>query len=506
MSESQPQPGWWQASDGKWYPPEARTQTTPPPGWWQASDGKWYPPEARTTPAAPAPEVPADPNRGADGHLPPAMAPPSSAAARIQPAPDPDVWSVPPLADQATTDDADPAADDEAAADDQATTDADDDQATTDEATDEAADDEAADDEADQAAADDQAATDADDDQAATDEATTAPKKKARKKVVKKVAVKKSTKASTAAPAAAPTEAPKPAKAAKKKSGVTRRQDLDDLEPEEEIVYSGRTPEEQIAIRDQTSQKDRVHLASARAAAATRALGTLQAQIAAELAEQGGPTAIERVELPEPTPAATSAPPPSATAPPPEPAPASEGPAGAAPEANESDFSRGSTRTEPSEEPLLSVRPSTVASDLDRIGERLLVFEDRVELRDRLGRARRTIPGDQIADVVVAKRFTGTMITVEAGDGSTIQMKGLKPELGEEARDLIMRRTRRVGPAPERTDRPAGPIAAAEHDDLLDKLEALHRAGVLSDAELAEKVAKVEQMAGNDGPLAATPS
>ena len=42
-SDSCAGPGWWQASDGKWYPPEAR----PGGGWWQASDGKWYPPEAR---------------------------------------------------------------------------------------------------------------------------------------------------------------------------------------------------------------------------------------------------------------------------------------------------------------------------------------------------------------------------------------------------------------------------------------------------------------------------
>ena len=32
--------GWWQASDGEWYPPEAR----PGGGWWQAPDGRWYPP------------------------------------------------------------------------------------------------------------------------------------------------------------------------------------------------------------------------------------------------------------------------------------------------------------------------------------------------------------------------------------------------------------------------------------------------------------------------------
>lgn len=51
-----PQPGWWVASDGSWYPPEQHpdfqqtkvdtVQPGPPhPGWWIASDGEWYPPE-----------------------------------------------------------------------------------------------------------------------------------------------------------------------------------------------------------------------------------------------------------------------------------------------------------------------------------------------------------------------------------------------------------------------------------------------------------------------------
>ena len=46
-----PGPGWWMASDGKWYPPERHPSAPPPappgPGWWMASDGQWYPPERR---------------------------------------------------------------------------------------------------------------------------------------------------------------------------------------------------------------------------------------------------------------------------------------------------------------------------------------------------------------------------------------------------------------------------------------------------------------------------
>lgn len=75
MSDTQDGPGWWLASDGKWYPPQPqqagpvepqppqaevvqtvqpRQTTTPVPagaaspqgaGWWQATDGLWYPPQ-----------------------------------------------------------------------------------------------------------------------------------------------------------------------------------------------------------------------------------------------------------------------------------------------------------------------------------------------------------------------------------------------------------------------------------------------------------------------------
>lgn len=51
-----PGPGWWQASDGNWYPPDAQPGALPPPpvrqpevppgeGWWKATDGNWYPPK-----------------------------------------------------------------------------------------------------------------------------------------------------------------------------------------------------------------------------------------------------------------------------------------------------------------------------------------------------------------------------------------------------------------------------------------------------------------------------
>ena len=60
MSDESQTPGWWLASDGRWYPPDLRpadhaepapfegAQSPQGPGWWQASDGQWYPPALRS--------------------------------------------------------------------------------------------------------------------------------------------------------------------------------------------------------------------------------------------------------------------------------------------------------------------------------------------------------------------------------------------------------------------------------------------------------------------------
>jgi hypothetical protein len=61
-------PGWWMASDGRWYRPEQHPDFVPSPtlsdaslgpGWWMASDGQWYRPEQHPdyVPPAVAPGV-----------------------------------------------------------------------------------------------------------------------------------------------------------------------------------------------------------------------------------------------------------------------------------------------------------------------------------------------------------------------------------------------------------------------------------------------------------------
>ena len=83
MSDTSQGPGWWVASDGKWYPPEQMPQPQPPqatpvapvvvpapvgadapmgPGWWQATDGRWYPPQPGAYPAGPN-QYPAGPKK-----------------------------------------------------------------------------------------------------------------------------------------------------------------------------------------------------------------------------------------------------------------------------------------------------------------------------------------------------------------------------------------------------------------------------------------------------------
>jgi hypothetical protein len=64
VSDTSQGANWWQASDGKWYPPESRA-IQQEAGWWQASDGKWYMGDHYPNPPSP----PIDP--GTISRLPP---------------------------------------------------------------------------------------------------------------------------------------------------------------------------------------------------------------------------------------------------------------------------------------------------------------------------------------------------------------------------------------------------------------------------------------------------
>jgi hypothetical protein len=180
--------------------------------------------------------------------------------------------------------------------------------------------------------------------------------------------------------------------------------------------------------------------------------------------------------------------------------------------------------------PLIELRPSPLGADIDHLGERLLVFEDRVELRGRADRVLQAVAASDIAEAGVQRKFTGAVLTIAGLHAEPIVVKGLKPEQADEVVRLIQTRLRHPngGTAPEAAtadDAPAADappeesvLAAPSPDavanaadrlailnrsrlneaDLLRKLADLHRAGVLSDAEFAEKIALVGRLVSGE--------
>ncbi|MCC5951751.1 MAG: hypothetical protein JJU45_06600 [Acidimicrobiia bacterium] len=469
-ADQAPEPGWWLASDGKWYPP---ADQAPEPGWWLASDGTWYPPrqgtavKGRVTATAPPPT---------DGT--------SIDAAAFPPPRDPPVAT----GSAATGPKVDAAAAPKAPA----------------------------------AMAAPATPASSDPTPASAAVPPSPPKKKAVKKVTKKVTKKVAKKVAQPRPAASPTTsptapgdtapeapgassggspvaatttAPRPAAStptetkAPPTAATDRGTAADRRSTDEEPItraFAGTSPEHQIATRNQASRADAQVLQAARSAAAASALAKLKLEASTEpeitsaAGDQRGPATPPAAETTKPA---------------------------------EPDSGRGATTTadrEPAarrEEPLLEARPVAYATDVDHIGDRLAVYSDRVELLDRNNNVRSVMPGSEIADVVVSRKLKTAVLTVEAGDGATLQIKGLRVDEADEARELIIRQTRRVGPAPPRPDRPAakapGPSSGKKptKEQLLRMLDILHRSGVLSDAELAEKRATVEQL--HDKTLAA---
>lgn len=477
MSDVSQGPGWWQASDGKWYPPKEASEA-PAPGWWLASDGKWYPPKEAEKPPKPGWWLAAD----GKWYPPQNEAATTKAAPQAKAAPGAPAKAAPkPAAGQPATAGKAPA-------------------------------------------------------KAAGKPAAKAPAKAAAGKgqpVPAKGAAK-------AAPAKAAKGKPAGAKPAAKPAAPAAQAPTGGNGDEAVRRASfGLSPEEQIRIRDEQSRRDAQVLAGARAKAATRALGTLQDLIDREKATQGRELrpspAMERAATPAPSapaapaavPAAKATPPkaappkapaakpakpakPAAAAPPPM-APAAHAPAPQAP-ATPAAPAAGA----PGESPLLEVKPSPLFSDTEHIGERLVIFNDRVELHDRNDRVLQVIAGPDIADVVVSKKFTGSTVTVEAGTGEVIVAKGLKPDQADEIRAIILKRTRQGAPddkpsTPAGAPRPAGgakPRSApprVNEADLVAKLTDLHRAGVLSDDEFEDKKALVGRLARGES-LAATPA
>jgi hypothetical protein len=446
LSDVSQGPGWWEASDGKWYPPKESEQP-PAPGWWLAADGKWYPPAEAAAPPKPGWWL------AADGEWYP---PKNSADTASTPSPDP----APIPADQPT--ESKPTA------------------------------------------------------------------RSGSSKAHQSGNVPSHLTGMTAAE-----RAPRTVAQAAEHAMPVRRRSLD--------------AHDQIRTRNDASRQDAATQATARMLAAARALESIESE--RKLAP--APVAHPVAELaPAPATSPAPAPPPPPPAPPMHAAPNSPAeahvpvhaqppvPGTVAPTANP--FVPASP--ERAAEPLIELRTSPLGAEVDHIGDRLLVFADRVELRDRLDRIRQHLDGPAITDVVVQRKFTGAVLVVEGVDGSSIMTRGLRPEQAEQAKVLIHKRTRQgrppaprkvdepsrlptplapppseaaeaSSPAAARSGRPAAPEGVSDvtaermallnqgrlnEADLLRKLADLHRAGVLNAAEFEEKIALVGQLVAGE--------
>jgi hypothetical protein len=418
VSDASQGPGWWLASDGKWYPPKEADQP-PAPGWWLASDGKWYPPKESDQPPGPGWWLASD----GKWYAPEARHNGTTAA----PATKPSVEPTPP-------------------------------------------------------------------------EKAGRPGR-GRAKGGRRGRGRRGRGQAESTPAVSEMQAepqrsarPEPEPAGAPSAPLARPGPRSEAPAQDRIrpnLNEGLSPLEQIERRNQASRADATVLAAKRAEAASRALGRLQAQVDSER-----PTAPPEVVI-EPAAVATRTP-----ERPPAP-PAREVPSAAPP----------AEPVEPTP-PLLEVKTSPLGADLEHLGDRLAIFVDRVELRDRLDRVRKSIRADDIVEVTVQKRLTGAVLTVESARGSGITAKGLRPDQADEARRLIFEKTRSArrtaGGGDDETRRSSTPTAATPAPTrppsapkvdavaLRAKLADLHTAGVLTDDEYQQKLLVVRRLANGE--------
>jgi hypothetical protein len=154
-------------------------------------------------------------------------------------------------------------------------------------------------------------------------------------------------------------------------------------------------------------------------------------------------------------------------------------------------FSRPADQGEPmaSGTPMAELRISGIGADLEQRGDQLLVYVDRLEHRDRLGRLRRRMPTSDVAHVEVHKRLTGATLVVQSVAGIDLVLRGARPEAAEAVRSTLLAN---LAPARRRGRPTPAPFDEAE---LLRKLVDLYRAGVLTGIELDAKTEVVARLA-----------
>jgi hypothetical protein len=490
-SDEAPAPGWWLAADGRWYPP-VESEAPPEPGWWLAADGRWYPPE--TTPGSsdyrprrsadddqgPA-EVGASAVAGSDDE--PEGGPDAIAAGADGAGPDPrrpmSVADRPPRTIEEASTRSAPRRPRPTDASQQIRR----------------RDDASREDAIAQASARFMAASralkflEADIEDHREHPGMSAARSTAR--------------VAQAEAAGTETEASPSVWSVDGSPGTTDGVELDEPpvervdEPVEAAGKAGEQADQKAGPTDERSE--RIDQPSDEPA------GTIE-ELTEELTEEPAEVALAEQapleEAPSPPPAAPPQPP--------------KNPKRALPEGL-----------------LIELRTSPLGADIDHIGDRLLVFDDRVELRDRNDRVRQTLSGEDITDVVVQRKFTGAVLAVESGSGESIVTRGLKPEQADQARLLIHKQTRAGRPVTPRSDeKPRSPqrpnpsvngpkppdvkapspdaVAAAaarlailnrdrlNEADLLRKLADLHRAGVLTDVEFEEKISLVGRLVSGE--------
>jgi hypothetical protein len=130
------------------------------------------------------------------------------------------------------------------------------------------------------------------------------------------------------------------------------------------------------------------------------------------------------------------------------------------------------------ERPVMELRPTVLATDIDRIGDQLVVMKDRLELRDRHGGLRRTLALADIDDVQVQRRLTSAVLVVSTRTTTDMAIKGLRPEAAEAAREAILNL------------RPVETSFLAQLDEraLMRAIVELHRAGVLDETAMVARM------------------
>lgn len=264
----------------------------------------------------------------------------------------------------------------------------------------------------------------------------------------------------------------------------------------------------QVAARDLASREDAAVLAPLRSEAAARALGF-------DLPDGRLPAVPLAGSMPLPTPAAPVAPPvPVASAEPPAPQPPDDStgspsePAPAPPVDHTPRplppgvvvptggpapvvtgvlaKARDKSRKADAPEPVMQIHPTVLATDVDRIGDQLIVLKDRLELRDRHNGLRRTVRIADIVDIEIQHRLTSAVLVITTRTATDMVIKGLRPDTAESARHAIL------DLLPDEPGLPPG----IDERILVKAILDLHRAGVLDDDEAAEKTALVARLVG----------